>query len=125
MKNSNTSERLKSIMDEKRMRQVDILRAAEPFCTQYGVKLGKSALSQYISGQDEPGQEKLSILGMALNVSEVWLMGYDVSRERSITPIAGEGDRRIGEYVDLFNLLSDTQQSLVIHAIKGLLSEKQ
>ena len=38
--------------------------------------MNKSDLSQYVSGLVEPGQEKLSILGMALNVSEAWLIPY-------------------------------------------------
>ena len=82
MKITNTSARLKALMDERRIRQVDILAAAKPFCDKYGVKLAKNDLSQYVNGKVEPGQEKLSILGMALNVSEAWLMGYDVSRVR-------------------------------------------
>lgn len=77
-----TSERLKQIMNEKNLRQVDILNMAQPFCKQYNVKLNRNDLSQYVSGKVEPGQFKLSMLGMALNVSEAWLMGYDVPRER-------------------------------------------
>ena len=45
--------------------------------------MNKSDISQYVSGLVEPGQEKLFILGKALNVSEVWLMGYDVPRQRT------------------------------------------
>lgn len=82
MKNSSTSERLKQIMNERSLRQVDILEAAKPFCEKYGVKLAKNDLSQYVSGKVEPRQEKLTILGLALNVSETWLMGYDVRKER-------------------------------------------
>jgi len=82
MKSSSTSERLKQIMNERSLRQVDILEAAKPFCEKYGVKLAKNDLSQYVSGKVEPGQEKLTILGLALNVSETWLMGYDVHEER-------------------------------------------
>lgn len=82
MKTSNTSARLKTIMNERGLRQVDILAASKPFCDKYGIKLAKNDLSQYVNGKVEPGQEKLSILGMALNVSEAWLMGYDVSRVR-------------------------------------------
>jgi hypothetical protein len=37
----------------------------------------------------EPGQFKLSMLGLALNVSEAWLMGYDVPQERE-KPTAAE-----------------------------------
>lgn len=89
MKTTNTSERLKTIMAERGLRQVDILNAAKPFCVEYGIKLEKNDLSQYVNGKVEPGQEKLTILGLALNVSETWLMGYDVpaSREASI-PVA-------------------------------------
>ena len=47
----------------------------------YGIRLGRNDLSQYVSGKVEPGQAKLSILSMALGVSEVWLMGYDIDSE--------------------------------------------
>lgn len=89
MKVTSTAVRLKSIMNERGLRQIDILTAAKPFCEKFGVKLGKNDLSQYVNGKVEPGQEKLTILGLALNVSETWLMGYDVpeSREKSI-PVA-------------------------------------
>lgn len=82
MKVSNTSARLRSIMAERGLRQIDILNAAKPFCTEYGIKLEKNDLSQYVNGKVEPGQEKLTILGLALNVSETWLMGYNVSASR-------------------------------------------
>lgn len=124
MRQHSTSQRLKEIMAMKNYRQVDILEAAEPYCKKYGVKLGKNALSQYVSGKVEPGQEKLTILGLALGVSEAWLMGYDVPMGRSVTPTAETGDGRMQEYVELFELLSADQQALIIHAIKGLLSEK-
>lgn len=84
MKTANTASRLREIMDERRLRQVDILNAAKPYCEKYGIKLGRNDLSQYVSGKVEPGQEKLTILGLALNVSETWLMGYDVSPSRDV-----------------------------------------
>lgn len=80
-----TSFRLKRLMTERNLRQVDILEKAAPFCSKYGVKLNKSDLSQYITGKVVPGQDKLSILGHALNVSEAWLMGYDVPMGREQT----------------------------------------
>lgn len=88
MKVSSTSLRLKEIMVSRGLRQVDVLNAAKPYCIQYGVKLEKNDLSQYVNGKVEPGQEKLTILGLALNVSETWLMGYDVpiSRENASFP---------------------------------------
>ena len=87
MKISSTSSRLKELMLERNLRQVDILNAAKPYCSQHGIKLEKNDLSQYVNGKVEPGQEKLTILGLALNVSETWLMGYDVPQSReSLTP---------------------------------------
>ncbi len=124
MKEYSTAQRLKQVMDMRGYRQVDILEAAEPYCKKYGVKLGKNALSQYVSGKVEPNQERLTILGLALGVSEAWLLGYDVPMERSVTPTAGTGDGRTKEYVELFELLNAEQQALILHAIKGLLSEQ-
>lgn len=122
MKQFTTSQRLEQIMRSRNMRQVDILNAAEPYCRKYGIKLGKNDLSQYVSGKVEPGQDKLTILGLALNVSEAWLMGYDVPAEREIPPITALSDGRAKEYVQLFELLNDDQKDMIIHAIKGILS---
>lgn len=82
MKNSNTSERLKEIMNTRGLKQVDILEKAKPYCQKYGVRLGRNDLSQYVSGKVTPGQEKLTVLGLALGVTEAWLMGYDVPMAR-------------------------------------------
>ena len=82
MKITTTSVRLKKLMAERNLRQVDILNLAKPYCAQLGVKLEKNDLSQYVNGKVEPGQEKLTVLGLALDVSETWLMGYDVPISR-------------------------------------------
>lgn len=92
MKVTSTASRLKEIMQERGIRQVDILNAAKPYCAQYGIKLEKNDLSQYVNGKVEPGQEKLTILGLALNVSETWLMGYDVTPSRSNLPASDSQD---------------------------------
>lgn len=78
MKISTTSERLKEYMSKYKLRQVDILEKVKPYCEEYGVKMNKSDLSQYVSGKNEPGQDKLIVLAKALRVTEPWLMGYDV-----------------------------------------------
>lgn len=124
MKKCTTSDRLKQIMKERNLRQVDIIEAAEPYCKKYGVKLEKNALSQYVSGKVEPGQEKLTILGMALGVSEAWLMGYDVSMERHVTPTVDTDDGRTSKIIELSKLLSADQKDLIIHVIKGILSKQ-
>lgn len=83
MKLSTTSERLKKIMKENNLRQIDILNKCLPYCQKYGIKIGRNDLSQYVNGKVEPGQDKLSILSMALGINEAWLMGYDVPRNRN------------------------------------------
>lgn len=82
MKRENTAIRLKKIMDERGLRQIDILNLAAPYCEKYNVKMNKSDISQYCSGKTEPMQDKLFILSAALDVNEAWLMGYDVGREK-------------------------------------------
>ena len=82
MKTENTATRLKYLMSLKGYKQVDILNLCKPYCEQYNVKMNKSDISQYVSGKVEPNQDKLFVLGNALNVSEAWLMGYDVAMER-------------------------------------------
>lgn len=83
MRSCTTSSRLKELLHQRKLKQVDVLRLCEPYCQKYNVKMGRNDLSQYISGKVQPKQDKLSILGMALNVSEAWLMGYDVNMTRT------------------------------------------
>lgn len=82
----NTSTRLKQIMQERNLRQVDVLERTIPLCRKYDVKMNKSDISQYVSGKVEPNQDKLFVLSLALNVSEGWLMGFDVSKARASAP---------------------------------------
>ena len=77
-----TAQRLKQIMVERSLKQADILQMAQPYCDKYHIKLNKSDLSQFVNGKVIPGQWKLTILGLALGVSESWLMGLDVPMER-------------------------------------------
>lgn len=78
----NTAIRLKRIMEIRHLKQVDLLELVKPYCEKYNVKMNKSDISQYLSGKTKPNQDKLVILSMALNVSEPWLIGYDVPMER-------------------------------------------
>lgn len=79
----NTSTRLKQIMREQNLKQIDILNKSLPFQKKLGVKMGKSALSQYVSGKSNPDQQKLVLLAKTLGVSEPWLMGFEVEKEKS------------------------------------------
>lgn len=84
MKKYTTAERLKQIMQERNMKQVDILELVLPVCKKYGLKMNKSDISQYVSGKVEPNQRKLVALSESLNVSETWLMGYEINEKELI-----------------------------------------
>jgi len=112
MKNENTSSRLKKIIAERGLKQIDILRLCEPYCKEFNIKMGRNDISQYVSGKVEPSQWKLTILAKALNVSEVWLMGYDV-------PINDDNDKdKI--ITNKIESLSEEQKDIVINLIDNL-----
>ena len=76
-----TSDRLREIMDTRGLKQIDILELCAPICEREGVQLRKNDISQYVSGKVTPRRDKLSVLAEALEVSEVWLMGYGADME--------------------------------------------
>lgn len=91
---SNTANRFHELLDKFNLRQVDFLKRLEPFANTNNVKFGKSHLSLYLSGKAEPKQDKLAVIGMAFNVNEAWLMGYDVPMLRSPTISQSEFKRK-------------------------------
>ena len=126
LRRATTAQRLREVMEKRNLRQVDVLEMAQPFCEKYGVRLNKNDLSQYLSGKVQPKQDKLTLLGMVLNVSEGWLMGFDVSPDRA-TENASAGDQsdgRVTECMELFSLLDDSEKDMIIRQIRGLLSSK-
>lgn len=66
--------RIRQGMELRGMKAVDLVQATG---------IGKSAISQYISGKYEPKQVAIHKIAKALNVSEAWLMGYDVPIQRA------------------------------------------
>ena len=77
MKKFTTAERIKQVMQERNLKQVDILKMSEPYQEQLGIKLTKSHLSNYVNGRSNPHLNSLHLLAKTLNVSQGWLMGYD------------------------------------------------
>jgi len=112
-----TSERLKEYMNMTGLRQVDILEKCKPFCDEHEIRIGRNDLSQYVSGKVTPRQDKLSIIGMALDISEAWLMGYNVPMERehiytSKYAIVSSFGERIKEYRIDNNLTLEQMEQL-------------
>ena len=73
--NNKFAERLKIALEQKNMKQIDLVKHA----SEQGVKLGKSHVSQYLSGKTMPRSEILHFLADALEVDVEWLKGNDVS----------------------------------------------
>ena len=69
-----TADRLREALQQSGKRQADLVRET-------GVD--KGALSSYLSGKYEPKQKAIGKLAIALNVSEMWLWGYDVPMTRT------------------------------------------
>ena len=74
------AKRLNSAMSLRHMKQIDVVRAAQ----RKGLKLGKSHISQYVSGKTVPRIETLRFLAATLNVNDQWLHGDDVPMERGL-----------------------------------------
>ena len=74
-KRDSVGTRLKIIMNQRNLKQIDILNLAKPFFTE-DVKISKTDLSQYVNNKTEPRSDKLNILSQALNVQQQWLLGY-------------------------------------------------
>lgn len=110
---SNTAKRLAEIMEQKNMKQVDIINQCEPYLKQYGVKMNKSDISQYLAGKSEPNQRKLAVLSEALGVSVDWLMGYDAPATSDLNnlTIYKNMSEQIGKGVSktLYELFRDKQ----------------
>ena len=67
------ADRLRAAMEKQNMKQVDLVRAA----ASAGVKLGKSHVSQYVSGKTVPRTDILIFLAQTLHTDSEWLLGHD------------------------------------------------
>ena len=110
-------ERIKKALRIRGMKQSDLCQAT---------KIPKSAISQYISGAFEPKQDRIYLISKALNVSEAWLMGFDVPIEREPIsppeePMLSEGEKML---LDLFRRVPEDQQQLVLQMIRAALNTK-
>ena len=112
-----TAERLQEVMELKNLKQADVVRLCQPYAERLGTKFQKSALSQYLSGRNEPNQYKLTVLALALNVNEAWLMGYDVPMERKNTT-----DKKLtdGEklLLELFHKVPEEKKEMLLKMIE-------
>lgn len=67
-------DRLQQALDRKGWKAVDLVEKT-------GVP--KGAVSYYLSGRSKPKADRLYIMAQALDISEAWLLGYDVPMGRT------------------------------------------
>lgn len=97
-----TSTRLQELMHIKNINQVDL-------CQRTGIP--KSSMSMYLSGERSPRQNRLSQIAEKFNISEAWLMGYDVPMERTDSlsdETLSQKDKR-----DILDIISSTKAELL------------
>ena len=68
-----TSERLRNALDSANMRPADLARLTG---------ISKGSIHHYLTGTYEPKSGAINKMAVALNVTESWLWGYDVAKER-------------------------------------------
>lgn len=95
------ADRLKLAMSRQGLKQVDLIRAA----SEAGVKLGKSHVSQYVSGKTVPRADILRFLAKTLQVDEGWLRGNgpgEGSKKQNVFggSFPGAGQNAAGEEAD-------------------------
>lgn len=112
-----THERLKSALTNANMKQVELIQKTG---------LDKGAVSCYLSGKYEPKADAINKMAAVLNVSDMWLMGYDVPMERETTPPESitltEGESML---LELFRLVPEESQQMVLDMIKIALRQNQ
>ena len=67
-------DRLRDAMEARGLRSVDIVEKTG---------IPKVTISYYLSGKTTPRSDKLYLIAQALDVSEAWLLGYDVPMGRT------------------------------------------
>ena len=72
--NAELKDRLKEALERRQMRAVDLVEATD---------VPKSAISFYLAGKSKPKADRLYKIAQALDVSEAWLLGYNVAMERT------------------------------------------
>lgn len=105
------ADRLREAMNIRNKKQVDLERET-------GVN--RSAISRYLSGEYEPKNKPIYELAKALDVSEQWLMGYDVPMDR---PKAQKNNDAISDIV--LKLRSDEEFLSIVVKISKMDSEKR
>lgn len=119
-----TANRIKEAMKKADKRQADIAREAD---------IDKGALSSYLKGKYEPKQDVIYRIARVLNVSEMWLWGYDCPMERPIMQKKNDDltdivlrlrtDDEFADIIRGISQLNEIQLASVKQVVEAFLSE--
>lgn len=118
------AQRLKEAMEAKGLKQVDVIRLAEPIGREYNVRIGKSHMSQYLSGKSEPRKDILGVLAKTLEVDESWLAGEETeaaapeNRSGSSYTASSEHKKERTDVADSSRTVSDAGSSNIVYSEK-------
>ena len=74
--------KIKTSTFAKRLAQALEIRGINQTELSKRTNINKSSISTYLKGEYKAKQDKVDLLANALNVSPVWLMGYDIPMQR-------------------------------------------
>lgn len=118
MESSIFATRLHDLMQKKKIKQVDLVRLAE----EKDIKLGKSHISQYVSGKTIPRKDILQFLADVLEVDPQWLLGKaEENTNNTAKPNAqhtGGNMREFKKSTKLDNVLYDVRGPVVEEAAR-------
>ena len=75
---SSFKDRLKELLEMRNMKQIDLVKLTQENAKTYGKALTRSMVSRYLSGEYEPNSSNIVMIAELLDVSEAWLLGFDV-----------------------------------------------
>ncbi len=117
-KSETCGKRIEKALLIRKMKQADLCRLAN---------VPKSSMSLYLRGAYEPKQDKIYKMAVVLNVSEIWLMGYDVPMERDEITTSDSIELTKSERImlDLFRRIPESQQEVLIQMVRGALGTRE
>ena len=110
----------------KRIEQALTIRNMKPSELCKLAQVPKSSLSLYLRGAYDPKQDIIYQMAIVLNVSETWLMGYDVPMEREEHFSLSSGLTNNEQIMlDLFRRVPESQQLVLIQMVRGALNIRE
>ena len=107
-------DRIRAALKLKGIKQAELCKIAN---------VPKSSLSLYLSGAYEPKQDRVYDMAKALNVSEAWLMGYDVPMERQINKPTAKDDElsdNVKKLIEFCRTVPEDKAEMILRVMKSI-----